>query len=78
MVTKLTQSALRVNGRCSESGRAVILTGPVDATALCLANAWEVQLDVSAAADGALDLYASHSDEAGNTSRVARQVAKAA
>ncbi|MBS1961388.1 MAG: hypothetical protein JST04_04165 [Bdellovibrionales bacterium] len=61
-----SQTSFTVSGTCSENGRNVVLSGAGAATVACSAGTWSATLDVSAASDGAITIYADHSDAAGN------------
>ncbi|MCM2277184.1 MAG: hypothetical protein NDJ89_03845 [Oligoflexia bacterium] len=66
-VSSLNQSALTVNGACSENGRTVTVTaGAASATPTCSGLAYSTSLDLTALGQGALTITADHQDAAGN------------
>ncbi|MBS1961628.1 MAG: hypothetical protein JST04_05400 [Bdellovibrionales bacterium] len=60
------KTAFVVSGSCTENGQNVVISGAGSATVACSSGAWSVSLDLSAAAEGAITLYADHADAAGN------------
>jgi hypothetical protein len=61
-------ASFAVSGTCSEEGRSVTIAGSASGTATCTSSAWNLNLDFTAASDGAVGITASQSDVAGNSS----------
>jgi hypothetical protein len=65
-INNANKAAWIISGTCSENGQNVVLSGSASATVSCAAGAWTKTFDVTAVADGAVTIYADHSDFAGN------------
>lgn len=65
-VTAANVAAVRMAGTCSEEGRAVELSGPLAASAVCTKGQYQVDVNLSGAPDGDVTLRATLTDAAGN------------
>ncbi len=65
LVNRGNVAAFVVSGTCTEEGRAVDVSGAGAATATCNAGNWTTSVDLSAAPEGVVTLYADHADVAG-------------
>jgi hypothetical protein len=65
-VNILNVEAFEISGTCSEENRPVIISGPLNAEALCQSGSWSKILDMTSVADGPLVLEVNHADTAGN------------
>jgi hypothetical protein len=54
-----------VTGTCSDNGRNVVISGAASATVVCAGGGWTTNLDLSAAAEGAITLRADLTNAAG-------------
>ena len=59
-------SSFTIGGACSENGRAVTISGSVNASVNCASNTWSTSVNFTALADGTLSLSAAHVDAATN------------
>lgn len=60
-------NAVVFSGTCSENTRSVAISGAVTSSATCTGGAWTKTLNLSALAEGAVQLRFNHDDAAGNT-----------
>lgn len=58
-------SAFAITGTCTENGRDVLISGAASVTVSCSAGTWSATLDLSAAANGSVTLFADHSNAVG-------------
>jgi hypothetical protein len=65
VVNIANQGSLPIGGTCSENGQNVIVSGAASATTACTAGNWSTTVDLSAAPQGALTLYADLTNTAG-------------
>lgn len=66
-VSSANVTAFAVSGTCSENGRTISISGTVTGSTVCAAGAWSINLDFSAASEGAVTVQADLSDAAGNS-----------
>lgn len=66
IVNGASAASFAVSGTCSEDTRTVTISGAVTDSATCSSGTWSKNLDFSAVADGAITIYADHTDAAGN------------
>ncbi len=70
-------TAFAVSGTCSENGQNVVITGDASTTVVCAAGAWSANLNFTAAAQGAVTIYADHQSAAMNpAAQVSRSFTK--
>jgi hypothetical protein len=65
-VGSLNQSQFIVSGSCSDNGRALQISGAASSVALCSANQFSVQVNLSSLAEGAHAIVFDYEDAAGN------------
>ena len=77
VVNAANKAAYTVSGTCSENGRVVTITvGGLTATPTCTAGGFQVVMDLTSLADGALTINGTHQDAVGNTATASVVVAK--
>jgi hypothetical protein len=65
-VSAATASAVTVSGTCSANGQPVDVSGATTASVTCKSGGWSTTVDLTAAPEGTITLYADHSDGVGN------------
>lgn len=66
LVNLANHTAVSLSGTCSENGQSVVISDAGSASAVCFSGVWTVNVNVSSASDGSINLQANHSDLAGN------------
>jgi alpha-tubulin suppressor-like RCC1 family protein len=67
-VDDLNKTSFPLSGTCSEEGKAVFISGPLDAEATCTSGVWSKVVDLSSVGDGTVSFQVKQVDTAKNQS----------